>query len=97
MIIFKIYKLRVVLHACWIVFALFMIFSFILSGVFLAVSIVGFDLCEILDGIFNDVNEFTAYPDLISGDVADKIKICKAELGGNGSILSEFGIEDTLS
>lgn len=75
-IVLKFYKMRFAFHICWFFFGLFMFISFILSGILLAVSTIGFHVCDFLDGFLHDLNEFEGYPDDIGKDVTDKLKNC---------------------
>ena len=54
LVVFKYYKLRYVLHSCWCLFSLFMIFAFFLSGTLLFIALIGFDFCDMVYGMIND-------------------------------------------
>lgn len=48
-----------------------------------------------MNKVMSDFAEFEALG-LITGSDANYIKTCKKEYGGNGAILKDFGVLDTL-
>lgn len=96
MTVLKWYKCRVILHSCWCLFCLIMIITFIISSIFTFISLVGFDICEVLNKSLTEKGYMSNYSQ-ISADIQNKLNVCSPALGGNGNILKEFGVEDQLN
>jgi hypothetical protein len=53
-----------------------MILTFLLSAAFVGVSIVGFDLCQVLYEMFTDPTQTVAYTAILGSDVASVVVRC---------------------
>lgn len=97
LILFKKNGFRFCLHITWCFFCLLMVVGFLLSSILMPLAHVTMELCGVMDNMLSSKENFVSYPGMMSKSDADKYSVCISKFGGDGDILTAFGVKDKLN
>lgn len=91
--LFKLTRMRVLLHVSWCTISILMLAGFILASILVPLGILTMEGCDIYNDIISSKNEFATYTEVIPSDVNFKLQTC---LFGTGDLLVEYGIKNQV-
>ncbi|KAL4487145.1 hypothetical protein ABPG72_001597 [Tetrahymena utriculariae] len=89
-------KVRYCLNLFWCILGLLTFIGFLLCLILGLLTIAFMEGCNTTDKIFNDPDYLKSFSQLSQDDIS-YLTTCKAQLGGQGDILSKFNIQDKVN